>query len=452
MDAATQERCDDRFEELMRYEAWKDRNGKLREKQQLEPPFPSDVVIVTGVGWGKGEMVIRHLRDRIDNYGLMSLLIAGPTFNLTMSNMVRGNVLAPGFMLAWPKHMAPTLHLGDEPYMICHTGCKIYIRTLQKPDQARGVNAQGIWLDEVDSAHPERMTVDEALETFDARSRLPGKTEPFRIYSTTPKASRGGRLARKLSGRPGIHLVTGSSYENTNLPEAYFEKVLRPLEGTRRGQEEVRGLILDNVIGALVDAELHIDPARRWTLPENTIVRTAVGVDPSGGGDEIGIVAAGVSAGAMPHGWVLEDASGHYTPSGWGDKVVDVALKWDAVVVVERNFGGDMAQDVVSQAATRRNARIRIKMVTASKAKHVRASAVTPFYEHCEVHHLGNMPELEAQVCAFTDEKYDGEGSPDRADALFWALMELLPIRTKGFDMLSLLTDDERAEAARRAA
>lgn len=445
-DMELDDRIRDRLEHKFRLKVWYERRGPLRPNQVIPKPFPSDIVIVTGVGYGKGEMVIRHLVDRIDNHKLMSLLIAGPTFALTMSNMVRGNVLAPGFMLAWPPHMAPTLHLGDEPYMICHTGCKIYIRTGQKPDQLRGVNAQGCWADEVDTWRPERMSPEEALETFDARARI-GPGEPFRIYSTTPKASRGGRLARKLVKRPDIHLVTGSSYENTSLPKSYHEKVLKPLEGTRRGREEIYADILDNVIGALVDAEKHIDPTRIWTLPD-TIVRHAVGVDPSGGGDEIGIVVAGVSGGAHPHGFVIADLSGHYTPSEWGDKAVDAAVRYDAVLVVERNFGGDMAKDVISQAAKRKGVHVRIKMVTASKAKHVRASAVTVFYENLEMHHLGNLPELESQICAFTDEGYDGEGSPDRADALFWAGHELLPIKSGGYSILDMLTEEERKQAA----
>ncbi len=447
IDADMEARAADLLERQFRYEAWKVRRGELRPKQVIEHPIPSDLAIITGVGWGKGEMAIRGLQDLIDNHNLMALLIGGPTFNLTMSNMVRGNPMAPGFMEIWPPHMTPTLHLGDEPFMICHTGCKIYIRTLQKPDQARGVNAQGLWIDEFDSARPERMTPEEALEVFDARARLPFDPEPFRWYSGTPKASRGGRLARKLSKRPGIRLVTGSSYENTNLPQSYHDKVLRPLEGTRRGQEEIYAKILDNVIGALVNQEEHIDPMRVWKLPD-TIVRFVVGVDPAGttDGDETGIVVVGVTGGEHPHGYVVADLSGHYTPAEWGDKTVDAALRWDALVVAEKNYGGEMVKSNVTQSANRKGTRVRVKLVWASQKKHVRAATVSPFYEHHEMHHLGNLPEYEAEMCAFTDSSWDGEGSPNRADAGVHALREVLPIRSGHFSMADLLTDEERAQ------
>jgi phage terminase large subunit-like protein len=441
----------------LRYKVWQERRGSLRAKQRITAPFPSDLAIITGRGFGKNEMVIRHLVDRIDSYGLKSLIIAGPTFALTMSNMVRGNALAPGLMLAWPPHMAPTLHLGDEPYMICHTGCKIYIRTMQKPDQARGINSQGLWMDEVDSGRPEQMRPEEALDVFELCVRIggtkQGAEEPFRIYSGTPKASRGGRLARLLSKRPGIHLVTGSSYENKSLHKS-FDKVLKRLEQTRRGREEVHGDILDHVIGALVDAEQHIEPARLTEVPRGTLERIVIGVDPSGGetGDEVGIVVVGIGGGEFPHAYVLGDFSDHYTADGWGQRVAKLAEYFDADVIGERNFGGDMVKATVLGAARSLGIRnVHVDLVTSSKGKHVRAAAVTPFYERHEVHHVGHQAKLEAQLCAFTNEGYDGDEHADRADALVFALREVLPIEESGYSLLDWATDEEKAEIAKMA-
>jgi phage terminase large subunit-like protein len=450
--AAVQARMRDR----LRYKVWQNRRGGLRAKQRITAPFPSDLAIITGLGWGKGEAIIRHLVDRIDNYELMALLIAGPTFALTMSNMVRGNVLAPGLLYSWPPHMAPTLHLGDEPFMLAHTGCKIYIRAGHKPDLARGVNAQGIWLDEVDSWKPQEMTQLDALEVFDARARIEGTVagamEPFRLYSTTPKASRGSKVARELSKRPGMRLVRGSSYENTKLPKSYHEKVLKRLELTRRGREEVHGDILDHVIGALVDAEKDIDPARLTEVPRGTLERIVIGVDPSGGetGDEVGIVVAGIGGGEFPHAYVLGDFSDHYSAAGWGERVAKLAQYFDADVIGERNFGGDMVKATVLGAANSLGIRnVHVDLVTSSKGKHVRAAAVTPFYERHEVHHVGHFAKLEDQLCAFTNEGYDGDEHADRADALVFALREVLPIEEAGYSLLDWATDEEKAEIAK---
>lgn len=448
-----------RLRQRLRYKVWQERRGPLREKQRINAPFSSDLAIITGLGWGKGEAIIRHLVDRIDNYELMALLIAGPTFALTMSNMVRGNVLAPGLLYAWPPHMAPTIHLGDEPFMLAHTGCKIYIRAGQKPDLARGVNAQGIWLDEVDSWRPEHMSPELALEVFDARARIEGTVagamEPFRLYSTTPKASRGARLARNLAKRPGMRLVRGSSYENTKLPKSYHEKVLKRLEATRRGREEVHGDILDHVIGALVDAEKDIDPPRLVEVPHGTLQRLVIGVDPSGGegGDEVGIVVVGIGGGEFPHAYVLGDFSDHFSPDGWGQRVAKLAQYFDADVIGERNFGGDMVKaNVIGSANSLKIRNVHVSLVTASQAKHVRAAAVTPFYERHEVHHVGHFAKLEDQLCAFTNEGYDGDGHADRADALVFALREVLPIEEAGYSLLDWATDEEKAMLEREAA
>ena len=140
-----------------------------------------------------------------------------------------------------------------------------------------------------------------------------------------------------------------------------------------------------------------------------------------GGGDDIGIIVAGL--GVDGHGYVLEDATCNMSPEGWGRRAVDLYHRYQANrIVAERNYGGDMVRFTVATAD--RNAAF--KEVVASRGKAVRADPISALYEQGRVHHVGEFPDLEDQMCNFTQAGYVGEGSPDRADALVWALTELM--------------------------
>lgn len=154
--------------------------------------------------------------------------------------------------------------------------------------------------------------------------------------------------------------------------------------------------------------------------------RIVVAADPSGtkgdgGGDDIGIVVAG--KGVDGRGYVFEDATCQLSPDGWGKRTVNQYSKWGADRVIgERNFGGAMVEFVIKTA----DKTTPYKEVTASRGKVVRAEPVSALYEQGRVSHVGDFPDLEDQMCNFTANGYVGEGSPDRADALVWALTELM--------------------------
>ena len=154
--------------------------------------------------------------------------------------------------------------------------------------------------------------------------------------------------------------------------------------------------------------------------------RIVVAVDPSGtkgdgNGDDVGIVVAGL--GIDGRGYVLEDATCNLSPEGWARRVIDRARAWNADrIVAERNFGGAMVQAIIRTAD--RNAPF--KEVTASRGKVVRAEPIAALYEQGKVSHVGVFSDLEDQMCNFTPSGYVGDGSPDRGDALVWALTELM--------------------------
>ena len=217
-----------------------------------------------------------------------------------------------------------------------------------------------------------------------------------------------------------------------NLPPKYFE-ILDSMSAAKRlrfkdGEwaSEVNG-----ALWALEDRTAEdgrtmpgLDTLRVAKPPE--LRRVVVAVDPSGtkgdgGGDNIGIVVAGV--GIDGHAYVLDDATCQLSPEGWGRRVAERYKAWEADRVVgEANYGGDMVRFTVQTA----DKSLPYRDVKATRGKVVRAEPISALYEQGRVHHVGNFADLEDQLCNFTANGYVGDGSPDRADALVWALTELM--------------------------
>ena len=149
------------------------------------------------------------------------------------------------------------------------------------------------------------------------------------------------------------------------------------------------------------------------------MLRCVVGVDPAGGGaDETGIVTAG--RGLDGHGYVLADDSGQFHPDEWARRAIAAYHKFSADrIVVEKNFGGEMVEHTIRSI----DPYVPVRMVTASRGKIVRAEPIATLYKQERVHHVGAMPTLEDQMTQFTGESGD---SPDRMDALVWALTDCM--------------------------
>lgn len=231
-----------------------------------------------------------------------------------------------------------------------------------------------------------------------------------------------------------VEMLMNPSDNAENLPSEYFD-VLASMSAAKRLRFEA-GEWASEVNGALWALEdrkapdgkrmAGLDALRvtKGAVPQ--MQRIVVSVDPSGtrgdgGGDDIGIVVAGL--GIDGHGYVLEDGTCQLSPEGWGRRAVDLYHRHGADRIVgERNYGGDMVRFTVATA----DKKAAFKEVVASRGKVVRAEPISALYEQGKVHHVGVFPDLEDQMCNFTASGYVGEGSPDRADALVWALTELL--------------------------
>lgn len=214
-----------------------------------------------------------------------------------------------------------------------------------------------------------------------------------------------------------------------NLPPDYLEELENLPERERR--RFLQGEFLSELPGALWG--LDVLERNRVTLNDvPPLTRIVIAVDPSGcegeedkRSDEIGIIAAGVAGrGKDAVGYLLEDASGHYSPSGWARKALELRDVWNAdCIVAERNFGGAMVESTIRTEDPMAS----VKIVTASRGKIRRAEPVAAIYEKNRIKHVGeDFQELEDQYLSFTTSGYEGSTSPDRADAAVWAFTDLM--------------------------
>jgi phage terminase large subunit-like protein len=237
------------------------------------------------------------------------------------------------------------------------------------------------------------------------------------VVTTTPKPT---LLLRELLKRPGVVVTKGSTYDNlANLAPTFIEQIVAVYEGTRLGRQELLAELLEDVEGALWTGALM--EAARWhgTVPD--LRRILVAIDPATttNGNETGIVVAGLDGQALPHGYLLDDQSGHYSPDGWAGKALWAYHKWRADrIVAESNQGGEM----VSYTIQSKDRNVPVTLVHAKRGKYIRAEPVVALYEQGRIHHAGLFPTLETQLTTWVP----GEDSPDRLDALVWAFTQLL--------------------------
>jgi phage terminase large subunit-like protein len=217
----------------------------------------------------------------------------------------------------------------------------------------------------------------------------------------------------------------------SNIAEGFIDD-MRDSFGTRDQQRFIDGVWSDDTTGSLFPAEV-IDRYRieEKHAPEN-YERRIIAVDPSGcagaedtRSDEVGIVMLAMAGG---HAYVEKDFSGRYGPIEWGELVVDLYSQHGVdAIVVETNFGAALATATIKAAATNSGVSPRFVEVSASRAKHLRAEPISALFEKGLVHFVGRFSDLEAQLGSFTTAGYQGDRSPDRADAFVHGVSELMP-------------------------
>ena len=299
--------------------------------------------------------------------------------------------------LLWPNGVIAIAYSGDEP------------------DQLRGPQHAGAWLDEIAKfKYPQ-----ETWDNLEFGLRI-GKS-PQVIVTSTPRPI---EIVRNLIADKRTVLTKASTFENAcNLPASFLQRLKDKYEGTTLGRQELEGEILNDIPGALWRREIIL----RKDVPRDSsgallTNRIVVAIDPavtSGeNSDETGIVAA--AKGKDGNYYVLADRSGRMSPRDWALTAVRLfnELKADRIIA-EANNGGDMVELTLRTVAQS----IPFKKVNASHGKRARAEPISALYEQGKVFHSVRLPTLEDQMCCWTGE--DSEKSPDRMDALVWALSEL---------------------------
>ena len=298
--------------------------------------------------------------------------------------------------------------------LVFASGARAAIFSAAAPEKLRGPEHCAAWCDEL----AKWRYGDAAWDNLMLGLRI-GDT-PRAVVTTTPRPI--PLLQRIMTMRDMVE-TRGSSHDNPHLPASFLAAIEAQYGGTRLGRQEIAGELLTDVVGALWSRSM-LEACRVAAAPK--LVRTVVAVDPpaSVDGDACGIIAVGL--GADGRGYVLEDASVRgLSPEGWARAVARCADRHQADrVIAEKNQGGNMVASVLRAA----DAGLPLALVHASQGKVKRAEPVATLYEAGKVSHVGAFPDLEDELCGFViGGGYDGPGrSPDRADALVWALEELV--------------------------
>jgi phage terminase large subunit-like protein len=293
------------------------------------------------------------------------------------------------------------------------SGAQAFVYSGANPEALRGPEHDAAWCDELAKwAYP-----DAAWDNLMMGLRA---SEGARVLiTTTPRPI---ALLRRLIADPTARVTRGRTADNDALPQDFRARMLADYGGTRLGRQELDGELIEDVEGALWTRAL-IEKCRAQA-PE-ALARVVVGVDPpaSAGGDACGIVACGL--GPDGTGYVLGDHSvSGLSPEGWARAVVAAAEAWGADrVIAETNQGGEMVASVLRSV----DAALPVRGVTARFGKGRRAEPVAARFETGKAKFAGAFPALEDELCGITLDGYEGPGrSPDRADAMVWALAELL--------------------------
>ena len=380
--------------------------------EQLPPTGSWRVwLLLAGRGFGKTRSGAEFVRARIGTGQARRVALVGPTAADVRDVMVEGN---SGLLAIAPDTDRP-LYEPSKRRVTWDNGAIATLFSADEPERLRGPQHDLAWCDELAAwRYPA------AWDMLMFGLRLGG--DPRAVVTTTPRPA---RLIRELLADPKVVVTRGRTLDNAgNLAPGFLDQIVRRYEGTRLGRQELDGELLEDVPGALWQRGT-IEAARLAVLPE--LARVVVAIDPAAASgehaDETGIVVAGRDAAGQ--GYVLADASGHYAPAEWARTAVVAYHTHHADrIVAEVNNGGEMVEAVLRTV----DANLPFGAVRAARGKVARAEPVAALYEQGRVHHLGALPQLEDQMCAFSgDFDRNAAGySPERVDALVWALTELL--------------------------
>lgn len=364
---------------------------------------------MAGRGWGK----TRTGAEDIAHYALWNpnvrIAVVAPTYADARDTCVEGEsgllrVIPPSCLEKWNRSMG-------EIWLT--NGSRIKLFSADQPERLRGPQHHRAWCDELGAWNGR-----EAFDQLWFGLRL--GQDPRVIVTTTPRNT---EMLRDLFNRKSsdVLLTHGRTADNAeNLSPYVLQQLTDRYAGTRLGRQELDAELLTDTEGALWNRE-QIDKLRVATVPE--LRRVIVAIDPAlshnAASDETGIIAA--ARGVDGKLYVLSDWSGRYAPDAWAERAIMLYTDMRAqMIVAEVNAGGELVEKILRQKAPH----VLFKPVRALRNKVERALPIAALYEQSRVRHVGALSLLEDQMCRFTTDTKTTQ-SPDRVDALVWALTEL---------------------------
>jgi phage terminase large subunit-like protein len=365
-------------------------------------------VALAGRGFGKTEAGAQWVRERVAAGARTIALVAETQKDLE-------EVMVARLVSIYPPRQAPSVRYKPVR-LVWPNGATALGYNGTEPNQLRGPEFDTAWVDELAKYRYAQETWD--MLQFTMRSG----NDPRVFVTTTPRPI---PVLKSIIAEKTTVISRGSTFDNaSNLPEKFLAKIRDRYEGTRLGRQELFAEILDDVPGALWTRDM-FDRHRVRDMPQ--MVRVVVAVDPSGSdgqsedADDIGIVVAG--KGQDGRAYVFADRTCNLSPNGWARMAVTAYHDFKANgIVAEKNFGGAMVEFTIKTA----DRSVPVKLVNASRGKAVRAEPVAALYEQGKVSHIGDLSKLEDECCQMTPDGFIGDGSPNRVDAMVWALTELM--------------------------
>ncbi|MEI2805101.1 DNA-packaging protein [Albidovulum sp.] len=379
-------------------------------------------VIMGGRGAGKTRAGAEWVRAQVegsragDPGQARRVALVGETIDQVREVMIFGE---SGILACSPPDRRPAWE-ATRKRLVWPNGAVAEVYSAFDPDSLRGPQFDAAWVDELAKWK-------KAKETWDMlQFALRLGEHPRQVVTTTP---RNVGVLKTIVKNPSTVLTQAPTEANrAYLAASFLEEVRTRYAGTRTEREELDGVLLEEAEGALWTTA-RLDAGRK--AAPGGFSRIVVAVDPPvtghAGSDECGIVVVGALTEGPPSDWrafVLEDATVRgASPADWARAAIAAMDRHGADrLVAEVNQGGDLVETVVRQI----DPMVPFRAVRASRGKTARAEPVAALYDQGRVHHAGSFHALEDQMCRMTVTGYEGQGSPDRVDALVWALTDLM--------------------------
>lgn len=388
--------------------------------QQMSPPGDWSIWLnLAGRGFGKTRTGAEWVRSEVQDHGARRIAIVAPTAADARKVIVEGE---SGILAISPPWFRPN-YSPSRRQLTWPNGAIATLYSAEEPERLRGPQHDLAWCDELAAWK----YMQDAWDQLQFGLRLGDR--PRVVITTTPRPVKLIKelLARAVGDNPEVVVTRGTTQQNAaNLAPTFLSTIVLRYQGTRLGRQELDGEVIDEVAGALW-SRAEIDDLRVAPDQVPQLVRVVVAIDPGAtsgeNADESGIICAGL--GTDGHGYILEDQSGIYKPTEWAKEAIALhkARRGDRIIA-EVNNGGEMVEATLRVV----DPNVPYTAIHASRGKAMRAEPVSALYEQGKVHHVGSFGLLEDQMCAFTPDfdRSTAGYSPDRLDALVWALSELM--------------------------